>query len=426
MAASKPTTFKPNQLVTLKMETTSGTWYTVWAPLWVVRGEKWQAFLGKDDTISVFSSPAELHAHVVGSNDHVLAEHPKWKDFKADADAQMSAQKIQEISLIEAPNQLAGRASYENVRDVSRAYRLLQSIGGVAGIESINKWFGSYSMLQNIYRGADHFSGQNGVEEWTAMGRIVLGAWAEMLDDLEDGLTEVAVDEAAVAESQKRIDAVEKAAADASAAAAKKREDAAAEKDAAGNGADEDADPYDKTVWAQAGIDPIRISLNGQRVYTLRCYVGGKPVFLGRHGQINTFPNPRSLVRWLIDAPQHDLEEMETWGDIVQAANAGELKVTVHDMNQYTFTGLREDIAKSVDAVDPKQLSRAYELLADAADWAGDDAVNKVLVGFPRLQTYIAYVTGSPSGTTPTAPFDEEVRGWKQLEEDLIKRFSKF
>lgn len=426
MAASKPTTFKPNQLVTLKMETTSGAWYTVWAPLWVVRGEKWQAFLGKDDTISVFSSPAELHAHVVGSNDHVLAEHPKWKEFKADADAQMSAQKIQEISLIEAPNQLAGRASYENVRDVSRAYRLLQSIGGVAGIESINKWFGSYSMLQNIYRGADHYSGQNGVEEWTAMGRIVLGAWAEMLDDLEDGLTEVEVDEAAVAESQKRIDAVEKAAADASAAVAKKREDAAAEKDAAGNAADEDTDPYDKTVWAQAGIDPIRISLNGQRVYTLRCYVGGQPVFLGRHGQINTFPNPRSLVRWLIDAPQHDLEEMETWGDIVQAANAGELEVTVHDMNQYTFTGLREDIGKSVDAVDPKQLSRAYELLADAADWAGDDAVNKVLVGFPRLQTYISYVTGSPSGTTPTAPFDEEVRGWKQLEEDLIKRFSKF
>ena len=408
------------------METTSGTWYTVWAPLWVVRGEKWQAFLGKDDTISVFSSPAELHAHVVGSNDHVLAEHPKWQEFKADADTQMSAQKIQEISLIEAPNQLAGRASYENVRDVSRAYRLLQSIGGVAGIESINKWFGSYSMLQNIYRGADHYSGQNGVEEWTAMGRIVLGAWAEMLDDLEDGLTEVKVDETAVAESQKRIDAVDKAAADASAAAAKKREDAAAEKAAAGSTADENADPYDKTVWAQAGIDPIRISLNGQRVYTLRCYVGGKPVFLGRHGQINTFPNPRSLVRWLIDAPQHDLEEMETWGEIVQAANAGELEVAVHDLNQYTFTGLREDIAKSVDAVDPKQLSRAYELLADAADWAGDDAVNKVLVGFPRLQTYISYVTGSPSGATPTAPFDEEVRGWKQLEEDLIKRFSKF
>lgn len=426
MAASKPTTFKPNQLVTLKMETTSGTWYTVWAPLWVVRGEKWQAFLGKDDTISVFSSPAELHAHVVGSNDHVLSEHPKWQEFKADADAQMSAQKIQEISLIETPNQLADRASYENVRDVGRAYRLLQSIGGVAGIESINKWFGSYSMLQNVYRGADHYSGQNGVEEWTAMGRIVLGAWAEMLDDLEDGLTEVDVAEDAVAESQKRIDAVEKAAADASAAAAKKREDAAAEKAAAGNADDESTDPYDKTVWAQAGIDPIRISLNGQRVYTLRCYVGGKPVFLGRHGQINTFPYPRSLVRWLIDAPQHDLEEMETWGEIVQAANAGELEVTVHDLNQYTFTGLREDIAKSVDAVDPKQLSRAYELLADAADWAGDDAVNKVLVGFPRLQTYISYVTGSPSGTTPTAPFDEEVRGWKQLEEDLIKRFSKF
>lgn len=424
MAASKPTTFKPNQLVTLKMETTSGTWYTVWAPLWVVRGEKWQAFLGKDDTISVFSSPAELHAHVVGKNDHVLADHPQWQQFEANAAKEMTESHIQEISLIEAPNQLADRPSYKNVRDVTRAFSLLQSIGGVAGIDSINKWFGSYSMLQNIYRGADHYSGQNGIEEWTAMGRIVLGSWKDMLDDLEDGLAEVEVDADAVAESQKQIDEAEKATEDAKAAAAKEREEAAAAK--ANESEDEDADPYDKTVWAQAGIDPIRIALNGQQVYTLRCYLDGKPVFLGRHGQINTFPNPRSLVRWIIDAPQHDLEEMETWGDIVQAANSGELEVAVHDLNQYSFTGLREDIAKSVDAVDPKQLSQAYELLADAADWAGDDAVNKVLVGYPRLQTYIAYVTGSPSGTTPTAPFDEEVRGWKQLEDDLIKRFTKF
>src|SRR5699024_3996201 len=144
------------------------------------------------------------HAHVVGSNDHVLSEHPKWQEFKADADAQMSAQKIQEISLIETPNQLADRASYENVRDVGRASRLLQSIGGVAGIEAINKGFGSYSMPQSVDRGADHYSGQNGVEEWTARGRIVLGAWAEMLDYLEDGHTEVDVAEDALAESQKR------------------------------------------------------------------------------------------------------------------------------------------------------------------------------------------------------------------------------
>ena len=76
--------------------------------------------------------------------------------------------------------------------------------------------------------------------------------------------------------------------------------------------------------------------------------------------------------------------------------------------------------------MDTAQLGQAYELLADAADWAGDDAVNKVLVAYPRLQTYIGYMLGAPSGVTPSAPFDEEVKGWKQLEEDLVKRFTKF
>ncbi len=423
MAAVKSTTFKPNRLVPLKMELTSGTWYTIWAPVWVVRGEKWQAFLGQDDKISVFKSPAELHAFITTNNDHVLSDHPDWAALKEDAASRLGENQIQEISLIDTPIDLSGRPSYENVRDVTRAFTLLQSIGGVAGIESINTWFGSYSMLQNIHRGTEHYSGESGFEEWTAVGRIVLGAWADMLDDLEAGLNPVEVAEADVQKSDEELSAAATALAERQKAEAEKKK---AEKEAEETTDDKPTDPYDSTVWATAGIDPIRITMNGQHVYTLRCYLGERPVFLGRHGQINTFPNARSLVRWLIDAPQHDLESMSTWGEVLQSANAGELEVSVHPTNEYSFAGLREDIAKSIDSVDTAQLGQAYELLADAADWAGDDAVNKVLVAYPRLQTYIGYMLGAPSGVTPSAPFDEEVKGWKQLEEDLVKRFTKF
>ena len=137
MAAVKTTRFKPNQIVPLKMEVTSGTWYTLWAPVWVVRGEKWQAFLGKDDSISVFSSPAELLAHIHSTGNHVLSDHPQWAEFRGDnAAEQLTETQFQEISLIETPNDLAGRPSYENVRDVTRAFSLLQSVGGVAGVIS--------------------------------------------------------------------------------------------------------------------------------------------------------------------------------------------------------------------------------------------------------------------------------------------------
>ena len=49
-----------NGIVTLELETTAGTFYTLWAPGWVSRGEEWQAFLGDDTGVFGFSSPAEL------------------------------------------------------------------------------------------------------------------------------------------------------------------------------------------------------------------------------------------------------------------------------------------------------------------------------------------------------------------------------
>ena len=235
----------------------------------------------------------------------------------------------------------------------------------------------------------------------------MLDRWKGMLDDVEDRLTEPEVDEAKVEDAQKRID-------EAKEAREKRQKEKEAEAAAAAKSTDSaDIDPYDKTIWAEAGIDPIRISLNGQYVYTLRCYVGDKPRFLGRHGEINTFPNSRALVRWLIDAHDHDLEELDTWGDLVSAANAGELEVTVHDSNQYSFAGLHDDISESIDAVDTDQLGRAYELLADAADWAGDDGVNKILLSYPKLQNYLAYMLGSPVRLAALCPLR---RGGQGLE----------
>jgi hypothetical protein len=253
------------------------------------------------------------------------------------------------------------------------------------------------------------------------------------------------VDEAEVEKAQERIDAVNKAAeekAEADSKHAKGTEAVetagaatdASDADKADDSSDsadsddtDDSDPYDSTPWGAAGIDPIRITIDGTTVYTLRCYIGDRePVFLGRLGEINTFTSSRSLVRWLIDAKDHDLAEMETWGDLVTLANAGELEVTVHESNEYGFTGLRDDISNGIDSVDTDQLSRAYELLADAADWAKDDGVNKVLLAYPRLQDYIAFMLGSPSVGTPTAPFDEEAEGWGQLETKITDRFTKF
>ncbi len=424
-----------NGIVTLELETTAGTYYTLWAPGWVSRGEQWQAFLGDDSGVFAFESPAALLAGITASSAHDLAEHPDWPAFMDGAETKVTPRRGGSISFVELPNNLAGRPSFENTRTVSNAFQVLRSLGTVCGIDRINRWFRSYSVLSNVSRGQDHYAGENGLAEWSSVGFTVRDNWVELLDAVDGALvTPDLGDNAAslVAAAQKRIDDAASAQEDAAGATATSIGTNADDTDGDGPDTDDEdtehaADPYDATPWGNAGIDPIRITVDGTTVYTLRCYVGNRsPVFLGHRGEINTFPSSRSLVRWMIDAKDHDLAGMETWGDLVTLANAGELEVEVHPSNVYGFTGLRSDIADGVDAVDTDQLGRAYELLADAADWAQDDGVNKVLLAYPRLQDYIAYMLGSPSAATPTAPFDEEANGWTQLEENLTNRFTKF
>ncbi len=410
-----------NGVIAIEMELTSGTWYTLWAPNWIVRGESWQAFLGDDDHVFAFSSPAKLLAYLNEGGRNDLNQHNKWNDFAKNLADNVIPTERTTISLVEVPRQLAQRPSTAATLAVTCGFDLLRSFGTVLDIAEINHWFHSYSILNNTRRGADHYHSENGQIEWTGVGSTVLEKWNSLTAAILPFLKEPAVSETAVAKAQEDIDAAlaaRKAKQEAEAEQARK-----AKESAAANAA---LNPYDETLWAASGIDPIRVSLNGQYVYTLRTYVGDKAVFLGHMGEIFTFPNSKSLVRWIIDAPEHDLETLSTWGDLVAAANGGELEVKVAPENEYAFGGLRDDIAKGVDAVDSEQLGRAYELLADAADWAKDDAVNKTLLAYPRLQEYLSYMLGAPSTSTPTSPFDEEVTGWKALEDGLIRRFSKF
>ena len=218
--------------------------------------------------------------------------------------------------------------------------------------------------------------------------------------------------EVTVGDVEQRITAAQEAA----------KEKARAEAEAA----EEAADPYDTSVWAAAGIDPIKIAIDGRTLYTLRTYLGEHPIFLGKYGQIVTFNNRKAMVRWLAEHSDHDLASVSTWNTIMDGVNGGDLEITVHPDNTYVFTGLRQDIGRGPEEVDTDQLRQAYELLADSADWADDDSVNSVLVANPALQEYISYMLGSATGYVPSAPFTAEVDGWKQLEDTLIARFTKY
>lgn len=404
-------------IVPVKLSLTEGDFYTLWAPTWREHGAEWQAFLGHGDDLYVFESPEALLKYIETTEEkHDLLSHPKWSSFAARDEARVIPGERQEFDIIGTPALLAEKPSHAAVSGVSRNFQIARSIGEVVGDTDILVFFSSHSLLGNVNRGVEHFSGPQGLGDWTAVGSVVLNNWDKVVDALDKSVTLKKVD-GDVSDQASRISA-----ATAAAAAAAEEEKARKQEEAA------QADPYDNSIWAAAGIDPIKISIDGRTVYTLRTYLKGQPVFLGKYGEIYTFNSSKALARWVVEHDDHDLARVSTWEEIVTAANAGTLEIDVHKDNVYSFNGIATSIKKCTEAVDTDQMGRAYELLADAADWAADDSLNSFFLANPRMQDYISYMLGATktAGYVPTPPFDDHAQSWADLEKMLTDRFSKF
>ncbi|MFH0411206.1 hypothetical protein ACG98H_03695 [Corynebacterium sp. L4756] len=407
-------------IVPIKVSLTEGDFYTLWAPKWRQQGTDWQALLGDDDSILGFRTEAELLTFIESGKRHDLSDHPEWEAFNKGPANRVSPDKRDIYDLIAVPEFLAGRPSHENVSAVARNFEMAEVISSVTGAQHTTIFFASHSILRNASRGLDHFSGEQGLKEWTAIGRVVLNNWKGVIEDLDEQariVSSTELDEKKVTEAASKISAANQAAEE----KRKKLEEQRKEQKEA-------ADPYDGSPWAAAGIDPVKITVDSKSVYTLRTYLGSSPVFLGKWGEIFTFPTSKQLMRWIMENDDHDLARVSTWEDLVTAAMAGELEFSVHPDNQYTFNGIVRDITTGPDSVDTDQMSRCYEVCADAADWAGDDSINSFMLANPRFQDYLGYMLGSTetAGYVPSKPYNDHAEAWKGLEEMLTKRFSKF
>lgn len=409
-----------HSIAAIKLELTAGSAYTLFAPQWREGNAEWQAVLGRGDEVYLFPTAEEMLAFLESGAEHDFTAHPDWKSFSTHLADSCAIAPRNSFDVVGLPDALAGEPNFDNVDKVQRTFDMARSLAEICDLSKTRRMFSVNSTLNTVQEGVEAFQGA-GAGQWSAIGRIVLANWDEVVDELDtlNGHAP-AVDATAVASAATAITTAQERQEKLREEAAKKREEEAKkaeEKKAAG-------DPYDSTVWARAGIDPIKISISGRTLYTLRCYLGDRAVFLGKNGEINTFSQPRQLARWVLEHDDHDLAPLSTWNDIIVAANAGELEVTVHPDNVYTFTGLATDIAEGPGSVDRAQLARAYELIADAADWADDDAVNSTLAANQQLQWLLNYLLDKSSPDEPVPPFDEEASGWRSLESGLTDRFT--
>ena len=417
-------------LVPIRLSLSDGDRYTVWAPRWRDAGDEWEAFLGKDEDLYVFSSVADLVAFVRSDTDNDLVDHPAWKDLTSAHAHKFEPAEDKQFDLVAVEELVAEKPTEESVTGLAATLALVSSIGSVCELAAVSKFFNGNPTLGTVSGGIDHFTGKAGLKRWNAIGEVIGRSWDDVLGAVDDIVTTPEVDAKLSAKAADELsEEPEEEEADEPDVGAEETDEEAAEEadDSVEADVEDDEEPRaaadsvilgsDEDFWLQVGIDPIRIMTSSGTFYTLRCYLDDRPIFLGRNGRISVFSSERALARYLADEHDHDLADLSTYDDIRTAATDGSLEVKVTEDNVYVLSGLADDIADGPDAVDSDQLDLAVELLRDIGDYSEEGTVDKALETGRPLGKLVAYVLEPGSVGKPSAPYAPAVREWENLEQ---------
>ncbi|MEB3064355.1 protein export chaperone SatS [[Mycobacterium] zoologicum] len=409
-------------LVPIRVAVTAGDRYTLWAPAWRDSGDEWEAFLGKDEDLYGFASAADLAAFVRTNTDNDLADHPGWQALTEANAHRLNPRGSRRYDLIAVEELLSDKPSEKSVRTVADAMEIVSAIGSVCDLTAVTKFFNGNPSLGTLAGGIDNFSGRAGRKRWNAIAEIINHSWGNVLTAVEEILTTPDVDAAASAQAAEELAAEAPAEPETSVAEEPLDEqaDAAPASDTAPGdrvvlGGDED-------FWTKVGIDPIRIMTENGTFFSLRCYLGDKPVFLGRNGRISVFASERALARYLADEHDHDLADLSTYDDIRTAATDGSLSIDITDDNVYVLSGMADDLTDGPDAVDREQLELAVEFLEDVGAYAEDGIVTETLKPDRPLGRLVSYVLDPDSVDEPQRPFAPAIKEWEQLEQFMQSR----
>lgn len=410
------------EIVPVRLGLTKGDLYTLWAPSWRDEDDEWQGFLGKDEDLYAFESVADLVAFVRTDTDNDLVDHPAWPAL-VEANAHLcDPDEDHQYDLIGVIDTAAEKPTEESVRSLLRSLSIVQAIGSVCDLVAVAKFFNGNPVLGSLGGGIEAFEGRPGKKRWSEIGAVVARGWESVIDSIDELISTPEVDAKAVGKAEVEL-----------AEAAPEREDAdepviddvvdtPEEEDELAAVAQDQVLGGDEDFWTQVGIDPVRIMSRGGTYYTLRCYLGDRPVFLGRNGRISVFGSERALARYLADEHESDLSELSTYDDVRTAATDGSLEIEVTDENVYVLTGLADDIADGPDTIDREQLELVVELLRDVSDYADDTTVDAALDADEPLGRLVAYALDPSSVTKPAGPYAKAVAQWEKLENFVESR----
>ncbi|WIM87763.1 primosomal protein [Candidatus Mycobacterium wuenschmannii] len=411
-------------LVPIRLSLTDGDRYTVWAPRWRDSGDEWEAFLGKDEDLYIFESPADLAGFVRTNSDNDLVDHPAWPALTEANAHKLDPPEDKQFDLVAVEDLVSDKPTAESVETLANALTIVSSIGSVCELPAVLKFFNGNPTLGSLSGGIDHFSGKAGLKRWHAIADVVGRGWDDVLSAVDAIVSIPDVDsKASEAAAAELAEPYEEEVAEPEAETAVEPEPEPVVDETARAAGDPVVLGADEDFWAKVGIDPIRIMTGTSNHYTLRCYFDDRPIFLGRNGRISVFSSERALARYLADEHDHDLSDLSTYDDIRTAATDGSLHVDITEDNVYVLSGLADDLAGGPDAVDHEQLDLAVEFLRDLGEYSEDTTVEKALAADQPLGTLITYILEPDSATSrPASPYLDAVEAWEELERFVDSR----
>lgn len=401
-----------SDIVPIRLSLTEGDLVTLWAPRWREDGEEWEAFLGDEEALFAFPEVTQLAAFVRTGKQHDLIDHPAWSVVPDLTVAELTPEDTRTYDVIGVPEIVAQDADTWTIGELAEIVEMLRSIADVCDLDVVTEVLDSAPAFSLLHQGTLPFTGREGGRLWNQLVDTVAKRWDDVVDALDALVTVPEVDPAALAAAEKEAVLTDEA-----------EEPATTGEDVDEGGAEDEEDAA--SFWEEVGIDPIRLSLDGGDYVTLRCYLDDAPVFLGRDGVIDVFPDERALARHITGdgAEGHDLVAASTWPEVVERAATGDLEVEVDEVNVYVLADLDADIAQGPEAVDPAQLELATELLVDVGDWAGDDGPRAALAESQPLGWLVSFVVRpDPTRLAPSPPFDAEAERWRALVDALTER----
>ena len=410
------------ELVPIRLGVTAGDLYTLWAPRWRDAGDEWEGFLGEDEDLFAFESVADLAAFIRTDTDNDLADHPDWERLTKANAHKMAPAEDRRADLIGVADLLAEKPTEESVTSLAGTLAVVSSIGSVCELPTVTRFFNGNPNLGLVTGGVEQFAGRAGKKRWALVGEIVARGWDGVVAAIDEIIKTPEVDARISAEAAAELDEpfedfgsddlVDEAALDDSEEQVVARSAAPSALVLGG----------DAKFWEQVGIDPVRVMTSGGTLYTLRCYLNDKPIFLGRNGRISVFGSERALARYLADEHDHDLSDLSTYDDIRTAATDGSLRVDVADDNVYMLNGLSDDIADGPDAIDRDQLELAVEFVRDVGDYSQDDTVDRLLAGDTAVGGLVNFVLDPESDGRPGGSSAQAVAEWEELERFVESR----